>query len=87
LDEIELVWGGFTWVQWIHYWCVPFRFFGCHKVGHIQAQFQRNPSSFPSFQHTLRRKEIAEDHDMLAQKEEAKAKPKSDPSSVNFNDK
>jgi hypothetical protein len=50
MDEIELVWGEFKWVQKIDYWRVPFRCFGCHQVGHLQAECHKAPSHFSPFQ-------------------------------------
>jgi hypothetical protein len=55
-DEIELVWQGFTWIQRIDYWKVPFRCYGCHEVGHLQAQCKHHPSQFPPFRKVWKQK-------------------------------
>jgi len=34
----------------VNYWRVPFKFFGCHEFGHVQAQCRRISISFPLFQ-------------------------------------
>jgi hypothetical protein len=49
-NEIELVWGQFRWMQKIDYLRVPFRCFGCHQVGHVQAECHKASTNFPMFQ-------------------------------------
>jgi len=38
IDKIELVFGGFMWLQHIDYWRVPFICFGCHEAGHLKER-------------------------------------------------
>jgi len=56
LDEIELVFGGFSWVQCINYYMVSFRCFRCHEVGHMMAQCHHPPSHFRPFKKTWKTK-------------------------------
>jgi hypothetical protein len=61
LDEIELVWGGFSCRQKIDYWHVPFRCFGCHEVGHLQTQCRCLTSHFVPFNKIWKRKQSTMD--------------------------
>lgn len=35
--EIEVVWGSRVWHQRLEFYKIPFRCFGCRKIGHVQA--------------------------------------------------
>jgi hypothetical protein len=57
LEEIELVFENFSWVQHIDYWCIPFLCFECHVVSHT---LEICPSSLrlrPSFKNIWNPKE------------------------------
>jgi hypothetical protein len=60
LDEIDMVFGGFSWTQRIDYWRVPFRSYDCHEVGHLFTQCHRSPSQFSLFKKSWKRKAEAE---------------------------
>lgn len=55
-DEIDLVWRNFTLTQQIDYWRIPFHCFGCHAVGHLQAQCSRTLANFSPFSKVWKRK-------------------------------